>query len=210
MSTSRLALFLGAALLTAAAASAQTSVAGRVANAQGGIIANAEATIRALPPPGTTPMPNMPNMPNMPAPFERTATAGADGAFTLNGIPAGDYVLFVDATGFERSSQTVTVANQPQNLTVTLTPLVLPGAEEPAGAGGSVTDTAVLLERIRQLEQRLTDIESEAVLSEPETRVKRIEVAISKLSAGSRRPCCFDRSGMYDKSLSCPIPDEIE
>jgi hypothetical protein len=39
-----------------------------------------------------------------------------------------------------------------------------------------------------------------------ETRTKRIEVAISKLSAGSRRPCCFDRSGMYDKSLSCPVP----
>lgn len=37
-----------------------------------------------------------------------------------------------------------------------------------------------------------------------ETRVKRICVALSKLSAGSRRPCCFDRSGMYDKSLSCP------
>jgi hypothetical protein len=41
-----------------------------------------------------------------------------------------------------------------------------------------------------------------------ETRLKRIEVAISKMSAGSRRPCCFDRSGMYDKSLSCPIVDE--
>lgn len=40
-----------------------------------------------------------------------------------------------------------------------------------------------------------------------ETRVKRIGVAISKLSAGNRRPCCFDRSGMYDKSLSCPIPE---
>jgi len=40
-----------------------------------------------------------------------------------------------------------------------------------------------------------------------ETRLKRIEVALSKLSAGNRRPCCFDRSGMYDKSLSCPIAD---
>ena len=38
-----------------------------------------------------------------------------------------------------------------------------------------------------------------------ETRIKRIGVAISKLSAGDRRPCCFDRSGMYDKSLSCPV-----
>jgi len=43
-----------------------------------------------------------------------------------------------------------------------------------------------------------------------ETRVKRIEVAMSKLSAGNRRPCCFDRSGMYDKSLSCPIADMTE
>jgi hypothetical protein len=41
-----------------------------------------------------------------------------------------------------------------------------------------------------------------------ETRVKRIEVAISKMSAGNRRPCCFDRSGMYDKSLSCPLADD--
>ncbi len=134
MVRSRLAVALGALLLTAAVASAQTStVAGRVANSQGGVIANAEATLRALPPPGSTPMPNMPNMP---APFERTATAGADGAFTFNGIPAGDYVLFVDAVGFERSSQTVTLGNQPQNLTITLTPLVLPGAEEAAGGSG--------------------------------------------------------------------------
>lgn len=42
-----------------------------------------------------------------------------------------------------------------------------------------------------------------------ETRLKRIEVAISKLSAGNRRPCCFDRTGMYDKSLSCPVAAEM-
>ena len=41
-----------------------------------------------------------------------------------------------------------------------------------------------------------------------ETREKRIDVAISKLSAGDRRPCCFDRSGMYSKSLSCPVADD--
>lgn len=38
-----------------------------------------------------------------------------------------------------------------------------------------------------------------------ETRLKRIGVAIDKLAKGNRRPCCFDRSGMYDKSLSCPL-----
>lgn len=40
-----------------------------------------------------------------------------------------------------------------------------------------------------------------------ETRVKRIETACDMLAKGKRRPCCFDRSGMYDKSLSCPVAD---
>lgn len=41
----------------------------------------------------------------------------------------------------------------------------------------------------------------------PETRVKRIATACDMLAKGKRRPCCFDRSGMYDKSLSCPTAD---
>ena len=213
MSSSRLALFLGAALLTATVASAQTTVSGRVANAQGGNIANAEATVRALPPPGQAPMPNMPNMPQ---PFERTATAGADGAFTLTGIPAGDYVLFVDASGFERSSQTITVGNQPQNLTITLTPLILVGAEESAvaAAGGNVADSQLLLERIKQLEQRITDLESEAVLSEPETRVKRIEVYVDQNGVqtdqptpGAKREVTYQRERVYRRQT---INEKIE
>ena len=35
-----------------------------------------------------------------------------------------------------------------------------------------------------------------------ETRAKRIGVALSKLTAGNRRPCCFDRSGMYSNSMA--------
>jgi len=38
-----------------------------------------------------------------------------------------------------------------------------------------------------------------------ETRARRIANACDMLAKGKRRPCCFDRSGMYDKSLSCPI-----
>jgi hypothetical protein len=37
-----------------------------------------------------------------------------------------------------------------------------------------------------------------------ETRVRRIKNACSMLAAGKRRPCCFDRSGFYSKSLSAP------
>lgn len=44
----------------------------------------------------------------------------------------------------------------------------------------------------------------------PETRVKRIDTACDMLAKGKRRPCCFDRSGMYDKSLSCPVADDAE
>ena len=41
-----------------------------------------------------------------------------------------------------------------------------------------------------------------------ETRARRIRTACDMLAKGKRRPCCFDRSGMYDKSLSCPVADD--
>ncbi len=37
-----------------------------------------------------------------------------------------------------------------------------------------------------------------------ETRTKRIATACDMLAAGKRRACCFDRSGMYGKSLAAP------
>jgi hypothetical protein len=41
-----------------------------------------------------------------------------------------------------------------------------------------------------------------------ETRLKRIESACDMLAKDKRRPCCFDRSGMYARSLNCPVADE--
>lgn len=41
-----------------------------------------------------------------------------------------------------------------------------------------------------------------------ETRAIRIGKACDMLAQGKRRPCCFDRSGMYDKSLECPAADD--
>lgn len=40
------------------------------------------------------------------------------------------------------------------------------------------------------------------------TRARRISNACDMLAKGKRRPCCFDRSGMYGnggKSMSCPV-----
>lgn len=42
-----------------------------------------------------------------------------------------------------------------------------------------------------------------------ETRVLRIDKACDMLTKGKRRACCFDRSGMYDNSLSCPIAEPL-
>jgi hypothetical protein len=36
------------------------------------------------------------------------------------------------------------------------------------------------------------------------TRTRRINNACAMLTAGKRRPCCFDRSGFYSKSLCAP------
>ena len=41
-----------------------------------------------------------------------------------------------------------------------------------------------------------------------ETRARRISTACDKLAKGNRRPCCFDRSGMFDKSMSCPVAED--
>src|SRR5690606_7689294 len=38
----------------------------------------------------------------------------------------------------------------------------------------------------------------------PETRARRIGNACDMLAAGKRRVCCFDRSGIYSKSLGAP------
>jgi uncharacterized protein YdeI (YjbR/CyaY-like superfamily) len=41
-----------------------------------------------------------------------------------------------------------------------------------------------------------------------ETRARRIVVALDKLAKGDRRPCCFDRTGMFDKSLTPPLAED--
>jgi hypothetical protein len=200
----RLAVAVVALLLPATAVFAQTSsVGGRVVNAQGGVVSNAEATLRLVPPPGAAPMPNMPNMPGMPG-TDRTATSSTDGAFSFAQVAPGQYVLQVDAPGFERSSQEITVSNQAQTLAVTLQPLEIPGAESTVSSAAATTDTAALLDRIKVLEQRINDLESSTVLSEPETRVKRIEVYVDQNSnvhddpvPGAKKQVTYQRERVY-------------
>jgi hypothetical protein len=41
-----------------------------------------------------------------------------------------------------------------------------------------------------------------------ETRALRLGKACDMLAQGKRCPCCFDRSGLYSQSLSCPAADD--
>ena len=176
MTRLRVALTSLAFVVVSSAAQAQTgSISGRVTNSQGAPMAGAEVTLRLLPPPGAPAMPQMPNMPGMAA--ERTTRSGADGTFSIDQVPSGQYALQADFSGFERSSVEITMAGQPQNVTMTLQALEIPGAPAVpvAGAAAGVDD---LLDRIKALEQRINDLESAAVLSEPETRVRRTEVYV--------------------------------
>src|SRR5437773_2968110 len=136
-----------AALLLSMAATAVTaqtqSVSGQVANVQGGYISGAEVTLRPLPPPGAPAMPRMRNMPGMAA--ERTARSGADGTFSFDQVAPGQYVLQVDFSGFERSSQEVTISNQPRTVTVRLQPLEIPGTEAAPRTGGTAAEVQVLV-----------------------------------------------------------------
>jgi hypothetical protein len=139
------------------------------------VVAEAEVTLHQLPPPGQPAMRAMPNMPGMVQ--DRVTTAAADGTFTFTQVPAGQYVIMADALGFERASQELVVGNQTPRVSLTLAELDVPGLEPVAAArAGGATDAQALLARIKTLEQRIADLESGTVLSEPETRVKRIEV----------------------------------
>ena len=204
----RLGVATSVLLLVAAVASGQTSsVNGRVTNSQGGVIANAEVTL------GSLPMPAMPGM-KMSAP-PRTARANASGGFGLDQVPAGTYVLQVDAPGYGRWSQEIAVPGNGQPFSVTLETLEIPGAETaatPAKGGG--VDTAALLAQIRTLEERIGQLEASMVLSEPETRVKRIEVWVDQNGVeydhpvdGAKRKVTYQRERVYRRQT---INEKIE
>ena len=188
-------------LFMASAASAQTSsVNGRVVNARGGVVADAEVTLDVL----MSAMPGMPMMRNPNAPPPQTMRSGSDGGFAFPVVAPGRYILMVDAPGFGRSSQEITVPTQ-QPFAIALETLEVPGGEVATTAvGGTAVDTQALLDRIKVLEQRLSDVESGTVLSQPETRVKRIEVYVDKNgnqydqpAPGAKKTVTYQRERVY-------------
>jgi hypothetical protein len=142
-----------------------------------------------------------------------TATTDAQGAYDFAALPPGKYIIaIVSPTGvmtFRRSGIEV-VADRTASLDIAMTPATAAEAAE--------FERQALLQRIATLEQRLTELETTTVLSEPETRVRRIEVFVDPTGgeheepvAGARPVVTYQRERVYRRqTISEKIEEALE
>ena len=179
--------------------------------------------------------PNMPNMPGMPqaAPAgsvggtvtkaaggsvagatitatnatngtQFSASSDESGQYLLPSLPPGTYDITAQLGGFQ-------IFRQPG---VTITAGGVQQVNPTLQAGGDA-DRQALLDRIETLEKRLTDIESSAVLSEPETRVKKIEIYVDpngvqydEPQPGTKKEVTYQRERVYRRQTISEKIDE--
>jgi ribosomal protein L29 len=93
-------------------------------------------------------------------------------------------------------------------------PPAVTGPVNPEDTPPDSTDPKALLDRIKALEQRIRDLESSAVLSEPETRVREVEIWVDKDGnqydhemPGTTRKTTYQRERVYRRQT---INEKIE
>jgi hypothetical protein len=111
-----------------------------------------------------------------------TATTDAQGAYAFAALPVGRYDVSLTSGGLVRFNQRgVDVAmDASRTLDISLTAATAAQAAE--------GERQELLEKIATLEQRIADLESNTVLSEPETRVRRVEVYVDESGGEHQEP----------------------
>ena len=100
------------------------------------------------------------------------ATTNEQGAYEFGALPMGKYSISTASAGlttFRRPGIEVTMDGK-ATLDITL--------DAASAAAAAEFERQELLQKIATLEQRITDLETTAVLSEPETRVRRVEVYV--------------------------------
>jgi hypothetical protein len=100
------------------------------------------------------------------------ATTDAQGAYEFGALPMGKYTVSTASAGlvtFRRRGVDIAMDGK-ATLDITL--------DAKSAAEAAEGERQELLQRIATLEQRLSDLETSAVLSEPETRVRRVEVYV--------------------------------
>ena len=137
-----------------------------------------------------------------------TAVTDAQGRYAFGALPMGKYNLSVESAGLTTFRQTgvEVAADRMLQVDITLDPA--------SGGQAGANDRQELLQRIATLEQRINDLESSTVLSEPETRVKRVEVFVDANGnehdqpvPGTRRAVTYQRERVYRRQT---INEKIE
>ena len=133
-----------------------------------------------------------------------SASTDDEGRYALPSLPPGTYEVGVALGGFKafRQAGVNVTANSTQTVNAALE------------AGDADSERLALLDRIEQLEKRLGDLESSAVLSEPETRVKRVEVYVDpngvetdQPAPGAKKKVTYQRERVYRRQT---INEKIE
>jgi Carboxypeptidase regulatory-like domain len=136
------------------------------------------------------------------------ATTDTQGAYAFAALPVGTYTITVVSAGltaFRRQGVAVT-ADQSVQLDITL--------DAASAAQAADAERQELLQQVSELKQRVTDLESNTVLSEPETRVRRVEVFVDENGnehdeqvPGSKRAVTYRRERVYRRQT---ISEKIE
>lgn len=102
------------------------------------------------------------------------ATTDIQGAYSFSALPVGNYEITISSSGmmaFRRTGVGIEM-DRTGSLDIML--------NAASAAAAAEFERQQLLERIASLEQRISDLESDTVLSEPETRVRRVEVFVDE------------------------------
>jgi hypothetical protein len=136
------------------------------------------------------------------------ALTDAQGAYAFPALPVGSYnvtVVSAGLTAFRRQGVDVT-ADQNVQLDISL--------DAASAAQAADAERQELLQQLADLKQRVTDLESSAVLSEPETRVRRVEVFVDangqehdEQVPGSKPAVTYRRERVYRRQT---ISEKIE
>jgi len=136
------------------------------------------------------------------------AATDAQGAYAFGALPVGRYNVTVTSEGltaFRRQGVEVT-ADQNAQLDITL--------DAASAAQAADVERQALLQELAGLRQRVTDLEASTVLSEPETRVRRVEVFVDESGnehdeqvPGSKLAVTYRRERVYRRQT---ISEKIE
>src|SRR6185436_1362886 len=134
------------------------------------------------------------------------------GVYSFGALPVGQYNISIATAGLTAYRR----ANVAVDMDKTATLDIAMNAASAAEAGE--LERQSLLQKIATLEQRIGDLESSTVLSEPETRVRRVEVFVDQNGnehddpvPGAKQKVTYQRERVYRRqTISEKLEQAIE